>query len=243
MKYLLIILLIWPINLIAQVNIEQYRNNTGSLSKKYFQHVNISTSVKRSTSNLYSIGLKYFKPFALPHSKGFLLTKVNYGESNGKEYVNNTFYHLRVISSTLVMNVIPEAFIQFENNHYALTKERYLAGIGLRYKYANTINGTSIVNEWYKETGSISRYNQWRLSQYVKFDIKFNDSNKLSSTLYIQPSVTDLTNIRYYAENSYNSQLTNTISYNSTLSAKFFSKSENFHDVELFFESGLQFKI
>ena len=124
-------MLIWPINLIAQVNIEQYRNNTGSLSKKYFQHVNISTSVKRSTSNLYSIGLKYFKPFALPHSKGFLLTKVNYGESNGKEYVNNTFYHLRVISSTLVMNVIPEAFIQFENNHYALTKERYLAELGL----------------------------------------------------------------------------------------------------------------
>tara|TARA_B100001121_G_scaffold265659_1_gene247809 strand:+ start:3388 stop:4125 length:738 start_codon:yes stop_codon:yes gene_type:complete len=230
-------------HIFGQVNIEQYRNDTGSLEKKYHQHINITSSIKRSTVSLYSIGLKYFKPFYLTNAKGFFISKINYGESNGSEYLNDTFYHLRIISSKTIFKVIPEAFLQYENNEFSLTSQRYLAGIGVRYQYGETTNGTSIINEWYQESSGIGRLNNWRLSQYIKFRFKFNKTNKIDSTIYIQPSIIDFSNIRYYSENTYISQITDAISYNSSLTAKFFSKSSDYNKVELFFDSGLQFKI
>jgi len=230
-------------HIFGQVNIEQYRNNTGSLEKKYHQHIYITSSIKRSTYSLYSIGLKYFKPFYLTNTNGFFISKINYGESNGNKYLNDTFYHLRIILSKSIFKVIPEAFLQYENNAFSLTNKRYLAGIGIRYQFGETTNGTSIINEWYQESSGIGRLNNWRLSQYLKFRFKFNQTNQLDSTIYIQPSITDLSNIRYYSKNTHISKITDTISYNSSLTTKFFSKSHNYNKVELFFDSGLQFKI
>lgn len=238
-----ILLLVICSQVFGQVNIEQYRSDNGSLEKKYHQHINLNSSINRSTNNLYTIGLKYFKPFYLKTAQGFLITKINYGESNGNEFLNETFYHLRIISSKTILNIIPEAFLQYESNAYSLTNQRYLAGIGVRYQYRETTYGTSILTEWYEESSKYGRSNYWRLSQYIRFKFKFNLKNSLNTTIYIQPSITDWNNIRYYSENTYVSQITDTISYNSTLTAKFFSKSSRYNKIELFFESGLQFKI
>ena len=239
----LILLLLWPTFALCQVNIEQYRSHSGALNKTYQEHINLTTSIKRSTSSLYSIGIKYFKPFEMRHAKGFLLSKINYGEANNNTYINNTFYHLRIVSNQQWMRVIPEAFLQYENNEFSLTNQRYLAGIGIRYTHGDITNGTSIINEWYKESEGVTKLNNWRLSQYIKMGFKLNPTNKLNITLYVQPSVADFSNIRYYSESTYISQITDTISYNSSLTAKFFSKSSQFDAVELFFDSGLQFKL
>ena len=162
------VLIVFTFQSLGQVNIEQYRDRAGGLEAKYNEFFNISTSIRRSTSSLYQIGIKYFRPFKFKKANGFLLTKVNYGETDSNPFINNSFYHLRFVSKDKYFNVQPEAFLQFENNSYSLTNQRYLAGIGIRYGEKEMTNGTSIVNESYKESNGIFELNNWRISQYLK---------------------------------------------------------------------------
>ncbi len=242
-KPVCLLLFILTLPILAQVNVEQYRDGSGGLEAKYNEFFNISTAIRRSTSSLYQIGIKYFRPFKFQKANGFLLTKVNYGETDSNPFINNSFYHLRFVSKDKFFDVQPEAFLQFENNSYSLTNQRYLAGIGVRYGEKNMTNGTSIINESYKESNGILELNNWRISQYLKMKFDLNPLNNLNITLYIQPSIVDLTNIRYYSETTYASKINDMLTYNSTLTAKFFSKSSQYDQVEYFFESGLQFKI
>ena len=205
------------------------------------QHISVTTSFKRSTQSMYSIGLKYEKPFDILDANGHLITSINYGESNGTEYLNDARYHLKIISKKPQFNVTPEAFLNYETNKFSLTKQQYLAGIGIRYSIGEIISGTALINEWYRE--SIHYLNAWRLSQFVKFKFKFNPSNAFNSSLHIQPNVVNFNDVRIALENKFISQITKTISYQSTLTTKFFSKSQTFNNVELFFDSGLQFKL
>ena len=154
-----------PIN--AQVNIEEYRQKkSGELAQ---QQINFETNIKRSTTSLYAIHLGYIKPVTLPMDiQGFIISKINYGKTKSEEYLNDTFYHFRFFQKNNTKHITPEAYVQYENNQHSSTKERYLAGIGVRYHtFAQTISGTSLLNEWYKESNQISRINAWRLSQYM----------------------------------------------------------------------------
>ena len=61
----------------AQVNIEQYRNFTvtGNLEEVFDSRLNINTTLRRSSSSLYTIGFEYFKPFEFNrYSNGFFIT-------------------------------------------------------------------------------------------------------------------------------------------------------------------------
>ena len=229
-----------------QDSTRQYRNenSSGELTDSFNQHFNLSSSIRRSTTSLYNIGIKYFKPLQLKDYSGFFITKSHYGQANGETYINNSFFHLRLIQETNEKLVsIPEVFVQYESNSYALTTLRYLAGIGLRYEILNSTGGTSLINEWYKEDSNTSSENYWRISQYLNATFLINKMNKIDLTLYIQPSIFDLSNIRYYSELGYNSKINDYVSYKSTLTSKFYSNSSSFNDIELYFESGLDFKI
>ncbi len=228
---------------IAQVNIEQYRDQAGNLEEKYHEHFNISTSLRRSTTSFYKVRLKYFRPFYFRRGNGFLISNVNYGETDNNPFINDSFYHLRYIAKDAFFNVIPELFVQFENNSYSETKQRYLVGVGVRYRQGLSTSGTSVINESYKESDGILKLNNWRISQYLKAKFNLNQRNKLNVTLYIQPSIFDFSDIRYYSQSSYVSEINQMISYQSTLTAKFFSKSNTFNQVEYFFDSGLRFKL
>ncbi|MGC6368027.1 MAG: hypothetical protein ACON35_08545 [Candidatus Marinamargulisbacteria bacterium] len=243
LKPILLIILFTSASLFAQVNIEEYRNSTsGQLVK---QKINLQTEIQRSKKSLYAIHIGYLKPLKMDFGlNGFLITKINFGKSNGTEYLNNTFYHLRIFENQPTKNIIPESYIQYEKNKFSSTEERYLAGIGIRYKMNEFfIFGTSILNEWLKETITSSRTSTWRLSQYLQTTIQLNEINRLNVIFYLQPSLNDITNIRYYSESQFISKITNQIAYTSTLTAKFFSQSTVYDDVELYFKSGLSFKI
>ena len=249
-KTLVLFLLIFSIfnaKVNAQVNIEQYRSFTvtGNLEEVFDSRLNINTSLRRSSSSLYTIGFEYFKPFEFNrYSNGFFITKGKYGESKGEEFTNSNFIHLRIITKERYMSVKPEIFMQYENNKFASTIERFLYGFGLRYTiYGEVINGTSIINESYREEDSEPQYSKWRLSQYLKLKFNFNEFNKLNVTLYVQPRISDLTDIRYFSEFIFLNGLNEKVSYKSTLKSIFYNKSNVFNKVELYFNTGFEFKL
>ena len=117
-------------------------------------------------------------------------------------------------------------------------------GFGLRYTlYGEVINGTSLINESYKEEGADPQYSKWRLSQYLKLKFNFNEFNKLNVTLYVQPRISDLTDIRYFSEFIFLNGLNEKVSYKSTLTSIFYNKSSVFNKIELFFNTGFEFKL
>ena len=244
---ILILFVIFSHHVIAQVNIEQYRRFTvtGNLEEKFDKRLNLHTSLRRSSTSLYTLGFEYFTPFKVnQYTNGFFISKAKYGESDGDEFTNANFIHLRLITKKKYKNIRPEIFAQYENNKFASTVERYLFGIGLRYRlYGEVINGTSIINESYKEDGGDPQYSKWRLSQYLKLRFNFNEYNKLNATLYVQPRLSDISDIRYFSELIFLNGLSETISYKSTLTSIFYNKSSVYNKVELFFNTGFEFKL
>ncbi|MEK9727512.1 MAG: DUF481 domain-containing protein [Candidatus Margulisiibacteriota bacterium] len=243
---LIIFLLLISISSWAQVNIEKYRNLdvSGNLHENYNQTININTALTRSTSSLYSIGINYFKPFPVnSFSYGFLISKINYGKSNGSEFANDNFLHMRIMIKKEYMRLQPEIFSQYEKNDFSSTTLRYLVGFGARYKLSeNTIFGTSLLNEWYTEEGQ-SKKEVLRLSQYIHFRLRINPENKIDATFYIQPNINNFSDIRYFSHISFTNHITKSISYNSNLISRFYNKSITYPDLELFFKSGLEFKL
>tara|TARA_A100001015_G_scaffold320373_1_gene446508 strand:- start:1953 stop:2537 length:585 start_codon:yes stop_codon:yes gene_type:complete len=194
---------------------------------------------------MYNVGFSYFTPVDLYESvESFLISKVKYSRKDSEAYDKDYFFHFRVLSKEKFFNFYPESFFQYEKNNSSLTSLRYLAGIGARYSfYDGFIFGTSILNEWYKEVGSNSKTSVWRLSQYVKATLTLSQFNRINFTCYVQPKVINFSNIRYFGELNLVNQLTQSISYSSSLTMKYFSKSEEFSEVELFFNSGIQVKL
>ena len=231
-------------NIQAQVNIEQYREKT-SMGAHKNQTISVSTSIAKNKTNYYSIGIKYIRNFEItPSYQGFFITKVHYGERNNTEYINDSFYHLRFINNNSFYGITPELYGQYEQNKFSATQYRYVAGIGGRYSIIEKIiGGTSILYESYEDEDNVSNQQVLRLSQYLTIDYDFNSNNTLSSTVYLQPAIENFSNIRTTFEIIYLSQLTNTIGYTSTFSGNYFSENTVYDYIELYFESGLTFKI
>ena len=227
----------------AQVNIEQHRNNDneGAFIKK--EKINISTAISKNSESLYTISLKYSRNLKInTQNDGFIIAKVNYGKQNSTEYENNSFYHLRIINKQKILNATPEFYAQYENNIFSSTEYRYLAGSGLRYPIKKDITGgTSLLYETYKDSSKIQ--NNVRISQYLKLVLFLNKENKINSIIYAQPAINDINNMRIYSEIEYVSKITQTISYTSIFTLKYFSENSEYNNADTYFKSGLSFYI
>jgi hypothetical protein len=240
--YCILILISFPI--IAQVNIERYRSSdvNGKLDE-YESVLNIHANIQRSTNSQYKVGLTYVKPFLIEsYANGFFISNMNYGERNGEEYVNNMFVHIRLIEKS-DHSIKLETYFQTENNAFTLNQKRTLTGLGIRYKWGAFILGTSILYEWYKEADTIQVVQKERLSQYIQLTHILNAFNTLNTTVYIQPRLSDLDDIRYYSEIDLTTKLSENINYLSSFISQFYNKSNVFDKAELFFKSGIEFSL
>jgi hypothetical protein len=238
----LILFVLLGINIYGQVNIEQLRDTTGKIKKNQSPVINISNSFRKSKTSQYEFGVQYIHPFKWFDHHGFFIEKLNYGKSNNYEYINKNFTHFRLIFSG-AKNYFPELYLQSEYNSFSTTKQRNLAGIGLRYSIFGIVYGSGVIKEWVSETNHSFIIDTWRLSQYISYVINFNAFNRLSTIFYLQPSIHEFSNIRLLIEASYTSQITQIIGYTSSITAKQFSKSRWYTGIELFFESGLSVKL
>ncbi|MBL6722632.1 MAG: hypothetical protein ISQ13_01335 [Candidatus Margulisbacteria bacterium] len=227
---------------IGQVNIEQYRDNNGLLKNQYHKVLDLSSEIQQGPYNMSSFGATYFKPFVLNKVQGFFLTRINYGESNGKAYKNHSFYHLRIFDTSKINALTPEAYMQYEQRLYSSTQLRYLAGIGGRTTAHGLRLGASIMNEWVKEINQDIIVNYWRLSMYMAHSTSFNQFNRVSGVIYFQPELFNLNNIRYHFEGVYLSDISPRVSYRASAQANLFSNSSVYSQTEWSIDTGFQFK-
>ena len=239
--YFLLVLLM--VNAYSQVNIESARSHSekGQLNRSHF--LNFNSSVSKSITSFYSLGVDYFKRLTINELfHGFYLTRLNYGKRSSSDYINNEFHHFRLISNHNLMSVIPEIYAQYERDAFAATELRYLFGIGIRYSILDTIvSGTSLLSEWCQENDDSVTDHQWRISQYIKIMFQLTTDNFIQSTIYIQPNIQDISDIRFLLDGAFISKLNDLISYKLSILANYYSESSSYDDIELFLTSGLEF--
>ena len=243
-RYLSIIICIATNISYSQVNIETYRSQTETGEFLNAQSINLTSSLSKSISSYYIVGIKYHKNVKINDSfHGFFISKVGYGKRESTEYINKSFHHLRFIATNKTYGFYPEFYTQYESDVFGSTETRVLGGIGSRYKFQSLTMGTGFLSEWYQESESSSKTQTWRLSQYMNHNWAINAINSLNTTFYIQPSIQQISDIRYYLESTFTSKITPTIAYTSTLSSTYFSESSSYDEPEFHFESGLSFNI
>ena len=225
----------------AQVNIEQYRSSyDGNIDQSTF---GFNANVQRSVSNLYKFGVHFIRPFSVTDSlEAFLISKIDDSKQDGDDVLDYKFFHIRVMDTSSDQLIVPEAYLQLENNNLSLLKYRYLIGGGFRYSWMGMIVGTSVLHEWFQEYASHSR-SIWRLSQYVSKALVSHSLNSITCIVYIQPSLMKLQHIRFYGELVMRSSWTDDIATYAKFKTNYFSHSSVFRGVTLFFDSGIEFNL
>lgn len=131
-----------------------------------------------------------------------------YGKSNGAEYTNKMFSHLRYIHSlTGDDNLKYELFAQLESDDFKEINTRLLSGAGLRYKIFNTNSrgkgffglGGFYEGITYKSQQTNPSEDNTRLNSYLAYTIDFSNKSIFSCSLYYQPKLNDFKDYVQYS--------------------------------------------
>jgi len=135
----------------------------------------------------------------------FLNLKYEYGESFGKQDVNNAYGHLRRIQSISSLWAF-ELFGQLEKNKFARLNLRSLLGSGARWQILNNKKNTLVsgFGAFYSiedinkadtdDEGGIHKFVRGNVYLIYKWDIDTNA--QIVSTSYFQPRVNDFNDFR-----------------------------------------------
>ena len=110
---------------------------------------------------------------------------------------NNTFLHLRAVRKVNDL-VSWEIFTQLSEKPLQKIKRRELFGAGLRFSPFKSLRiGLGLFDENEKRILSETRKTT-RLNTYITNDFKISDTAIFESTLYIQPDIDDLSEVRSF---------------------------------------------
>ena len=110
---------------------------------------------------------------------------------------NNTFLHLRAVRKVNDL-VSWEIFTQLSEKPLQKIKRRELFGAGLRFSPFKSLRiGLGLFDENEKRILSETRKTT-RLNTYITNDFKISDTAIFESTLYIQPDIDDLSELRSF---------------------------------------------
>lgn len=134
-----------------------------------------------------------------------IIASYSYGSSNDVRDTNKTFTHVREVYPTSDENSL-EGFFQVERNEFTRLSLRTLIGGGLRQLMYGSAAGQfwlgagafysteKLKSDPLYTDGGTERL--WRGNIYLAIDYSLNDSVKLVSTTYFQPSMEDVSDYR-----------------------------------------------
>jgi putative salt-induced outer membrane protein YdiY len=155
---------------------------------------------------------------------------------------NNTFFHLRAVRK--VNNLVSwEVFSQLSEKPLQKIKRRELFGAGVRLSPYKTLRiGLGLFDENEERILSETRKTT-RLNTYITNDFKISDTATFESTLYIQPDINDLSEVRSFfvagLRLKINEKFSSIISYENTYDSSpppNTDESNSFYGIKFSFE-------
>jgi len=204
----------------GQVNTEKLRR--GLDDDGFDGAVEAAYSVTKGNSDLVEFGLAPGFVWRSGKHQTFMINELETTSSDGADLINNGFSHLRY-NYELHRRWVYEAFLQAQYNKSQDLVARYLAGSGVRLNLLrrNSTHGAVGITAMYEyeelDSGEITRI--MRGSNYLSGRIERPEKWSLSATAYIQPRLSDWSDIRVLADLaldvglSRHLSLTNTVGY------------------------------
>lgn len=218
MNYLLFLLFfLFPIFSVAQVNIESQR----SAKKGFLTTISLGSQLKKGNNDVFDIGSSLRVDYNTELNHFFILTNYEYGQSNGEDYKDAKFAHLRNTYMFVegVGNIIKgfgsswgvEGFTQYQSNDFSDLELRQLLGLGLRYeeKDKSTLK-TDVKDVLALGLGGMCEYESlistegdgfvFRLTSYISFRNIASKSSSFFLIAYYQPKLFSFSDFRILSE-------------------------------------------
>ncbi|RJP69712.1 MAG: DUF481 domain-containing protein [Ignavibacteriales bacterium] len=226
-----IILILFSISSISQVNTEKFRQDQDSIG--FTAKISAGFSVKTGNSDYQLIDGDGRLNFNGGNYYTFLVFKSEFGWTNGKQFSNESLVHLRYVPS-LSEDLQLEVFAQMDYDKSRLLLFRDLFGAGLRIK--------ALKYEGYKlRVGSALMYEQekydlpvmaihetkasvFRWTNYLSNEIDLHDNLKLLSIVYYQPQINKFNDVRILSENTLDISVSKNLSFYIRYNLRYDSK-------------------
>lgn len=157
------------------------------------------------------------------------LTKYSLSRSGNSEVANALTHHFR-FNQKLNKWMTAEIYTQGQFNKVLMIQERYLLGVGPRFRIIRTdsfrlYTGYSLMFE-YEKTNAISHSisQNLRISNYVSFTWQASKNFTLIHTSYFQPIANRMTDFRYFAQTDLLFAITQKLKFKSTYTYAYDSK-------------------
>lgn len=230
----------------AQVNIERQRDlEVQGLAVS----VESDIALLSGNSDVFDLGLGGRIDYRAETFHTFFLSSVRYGESNGKEYRNRAFGHLR-LNYDLRPRLVGELFGQIEHDVFTLLQLRLLGGAGVRFRHVRNeqvglYQGTSLMYEFEdiddEESGAHpGETKEVRWSNYINLRITLSEQTFFRNTVYVQPALGDFSDVRVLDEASLVVALTKHLAFKTSFNLRYDSDPpDSIEPLDLAIRNGL----
>jgi len=163
----------------------------------------------------------------------FLNASQRFARSDGGTFRNRAFAHLRY-NYEATRRLTGEVFTQIEQDAFTRRRVRLLGGLGPRIRYAQTegwhlFQGTTLMYEFESldPTSAGDRApdtNRVRWSNYLNLRVRLSEHASLVGTVYVQPWLSDFSNIRILHEALLSFRITRHLSFQTSFDLRYDSR-------------------
>lgn len=230
----------------AQVNTERMR----TLDLEGWQTTLGGTAALESgNADLFEVGGRGRVDVRRTPHYAFLAAEGQYGIQDDDPFRDRLFGHLRY-NYQLRPWLVAEAFAQLEHDGFSLLQLRTLAGGGLRVQYVDTdpvkvFQGTTPMYEYETLDGSSldrhpSTTSTVRWSNYLNVRLRLTDILHLTNTVYVQPRVDAVADVRLLHQAALGVDVTEHVSLTTELDLRYDSRPpETVESLSLSLRNGL----
>ena len=189
-------------------------------------------SMKTGNTDIVDVGLSGAAIYGSEAFQTSLRASFNYGEKSDETFLYNTFEHLR-LRFKLNDWLTPEAFIQHQFNEFRAIKFRGLLGLGAAFTLWEAQGNYVVFGATYMLEREVANGEEItlapktivsRLSNYVQVAFKTENDVTFSSTIFVQPLLSDFEDLRIYNESGFSVNIHKNIAVGSSFKLTYDSK-------------------
>lgn len=200
------------------INIESKRflNDTNG----FVGNINGNFSAVQNTQQIISLGINIHAQYQKNRHRFLMISDLSVINAANTDFVNSGYQHFRY-NYKIANRITLEAFVQAQYNKVLLLDERYLAGIGPRFKIIKKQHFKMYAACLYmfehqsQDNYSIQRDNN-RISSYLTFNIGYSKWDFTSTTFY-QPNFGDFNDYRIANNSAFEIFITSKLNFKTEL--------------------------
>lgn len=253
-KHALLLLLLLPAFLSAQVNTEKLRRDQAKPGLSF--GAGLSAGIDRGNSEYVALTGDVRIDWTRDGNDNFVAAQYDFKESARGKISNRGFVHLRSMWELTALLTI-EGFAQSEFNEFVSLRNRELLGAGTRWHLlqlgadsaslslrATLGVGLMFEHEYYNTTPEDRRFDRLRSTNYLTVDFRFDDRSTLRAVTYYQPLPADPGDFRVVSETALGFAITRALTFTTTLSYRYNSRPVlDVREFDLHLRSGIRLSL